>query len=154
MLKEHPWMVTTTFKHDKTTITYDITKPNRSDAVGKVFKLNASGVAVLPDDGDAFDGVITYVDADEITAAYLCGGLRVPIASGATVVRGQRLVAGLGPSSAKGYVKPGPADLTDIGAAPTQAQHNAVRQALNGVKDLRGRVIDFDTTHALVALGI
>ena len=39
-MKEHPFVVTTTLKGDGTTIKYDITKPNRSDAVGKAYKYN------------------------------------------------------------------------------------------------------------------
>ena len=106
-LKEHPFVVTTSIPHDKKTITYDPTAPNRSTAVGKVYKINDDGKAELPADGEAFDGVIIAVDATQITAAYLFGGLRVLLANGETVKRGDTLVAGLGPSSAKGYVKAG-----------------------------------------------
>ena len=166
-LKEHPFLITTSFKHDKKTITYNPTAPNRSTAVGKVFKLNDDGVAELPADGEEFDGVITHVDATQITGAYMFGGLRVPLANGATVARGDKLVAGLGPSSAKGYVKAVPAlslpaDLADVSAAPTQADHNAALAAINSViaevtelSGLKGNgsVIDFDATHALLAFG-
>ena len=117
-LKEHPFVVTTSIPHDKSTIKYDITKKNRSTAVGKVYKINDDGKAELPADGEAFDGVIIAVDDKQITGAYLFGGLRVPLASGATVKRGDKLVAGLGPSNAKGYVKlcrheASPTDLAD-----------------------------------------
>ena len=152
-LKEHPFLVTTSIPHDKLTIKYDITKPNRSTAVGKVYKINADGKAALPADGEEFDGVITAVDDTQITAAYMFGGLRVPIANGETVARGDKLVAGLGPSSAKGYVKAASvADLADVNAAPTQAEHNAVRAALNTLKKGKGSVLEFDTTHALLTM--
>ena len=165
-MKEHPFLVTTSYKHDQSTITYDITKSNRSDAVGKVFKLNADGRAELPGDGEEFDGVITSVDKTHITAAYMFGGLRVPIAEGETVARGNKLVAGLGPSTAKGYVKTVPAlslpeDLDALTAAPTQETHNAVRTAVNSLKGEveelaglkgKGSVIDFDATHALITM--
>ena len=172
-LKEHPFLATTSFKHDKSTITYDITKPNRSTAVGKVYRINEDGVAELPPDGEAFDGVITAVDDTQITGAYLFGGLRVPLASNATVKRGDKLVAGLGPSNAKGYVKAvsAPADLPtdladiaggDVGdAAAIAVVDNAERAQINSVSatvsDLidaakgKGSVINFDTTHALIA---
>ena len=164
-LKEHPFLITTSFKHDKKTITYDPTAPNRSTAVGKVYKLNDDGVAELPADGEAFDGVITHVDDTQITGAYMFGGLRVPIANGATVARGDKLVAGLGPSNAKGYVKALPElslpeDLAEVAAAPTQADHNAVRTAVNSVKGEvaelsglkgKGSVVDVNATHALLA---
>ena len=151
-LKEHPFLATTSFKHDKSTIQYDITKPNRSTAVGKVYRINEDGVAVLPADGEAFDGVITAVDDTQITGAYLFAGLRVPLASKETVKRGDKLVAGLGPSSAKGYVKSASVDdLADVSAVPTQAEHNAVRAAMNTLKKGKGSVIDFDATHALIA---
>ena len=173
-LKEHPFLATTSFKHDKSTITYDITKPNRSTAVGKVYRINEDGVAELPPDGEAFDGVITAVDDTQITGAYLFAGLRVPLASNETVKRGDKLVAGLGPSSAKGYVKavsaPAalPADLADIAgadvgnAANIATADNAERAQINSVsatvEDLidalkgKGSVLAFDTTHALITL--
>ena len=172
-LKEHPFLATTSFKHDKSTITYDITKPNRSTAVGKVYRINEAGVAELPPDGEAFDGVITAVDDTQITGAYLFAGLRVPLASNATVKRGDKLVAGLGPSSAKGYVKavsaPAdlPTDLADIAgsdvadAAAIAVADNAERAQINSVsatvEDIidtlkgKGSVLNFDTTHALIA---
>ena len=173
-LKEHPFVVTTSFPHDKSTITYDTTKPNRSTAVGKVFKLNDDGKAELPADGEEFDGVITAVDDTQITAAYMFGGLRVPIASGETVARGDKLVAGLGPSNAKGYVKAvsAPADLpedlaeiaadTDIDSdTKRRTAMNAARTQINNVSETvgdlvgatkgKGSVIDVDATHALLA---
>lgn len=168
MLKEHPFLVTTTFQGDGDTIKYDITKPNRSDAVGKAFKLNDDGKGELVSNGDEIDGKVISVDDDnKFTAAYMFGGLRLPLGNGATVVRGDKLVGALGPGSAKGYVKSVPdlslpEDLDDVAANPTQAEHNAVREAVNSVKaevaelaDLKGngKVLDFDTTHALVALG-
>lgn len=150
-LKEHPFLVTTSFKHDKTTISYDITKRGRSEALGRVYKLNAEGKAELPEDGEAFDGVITAVDATQITGAYMCGGLRVPLANGATVERGSRLVAGLGANGEKGFVK--------AAVAPTRpddaADANAVRSHLQAVVDAlqgKGYVQEFDTTHALLML--
>ena len=83
-LKEHPFVVTTSIPHDKSTIKYDITKKNRSTAVGRVYRINDDGKAELPADGEEFDGVIIAVDDTQITAAYLFGGLRVPLASGET----------------------------------------------------------------------
>ena len=173
-LKEHPFLATTSFKHDKKTIKYDITAPNRSTAVGKVYKLNADGVAELPADGEEFDGVIIAVDATQITGAYLFGGLRVPLASNETVKRGDRLVAGLGPSNAKGFVKAvsAPADLptdladiaaSDVGnAAGITTAENAGRAQINSVSATvaalvaalkgKGTVLEFDTTHALITL--
>ncbi len=172
-LKEHPFVVTTSIPHDKSTIKYDITKKNRSTAVGRVYRINDDGQAELPADGEEFDGVIIAVDDTQITAAYLFGGLRVPIASNKTVKRGDKLVAGLGPSNAKGYVKavsaPAglPTDLANLEAADidTEAEkltvHNAARTQINSVSatvgDLvdivkgKGSVLEFDTTHALMA---
>lgn len=162
-LKEHPHVVTTSIKHDKETITYDITAKHRSTAVGKVYKINDDGKAELPADGEAFDGVIIAVDATQITGAYICGGLRVPLANGATVKRGDKLVAGLGPSSAKGYVKAValPDDLEAFVAADINTDqekldaYNAARTQLNAVVAAlkgKGSVLEFDTTHALVTL--
>ena len=154
MLKEHPFLVTTTFQGDGDTIKYDITKPNRSDAVGKAFKINANGQGELVEDGDEIEGKVIAVDDDnKFTGAYMFGGLRLPLGTGATVARGDKLVGALGTGSAKGHVKKGePADLADVAAAPTQAEHNAVRQAINALKKAKGQVLEFDTTHALVAM--
>lgn len=162
-LKEHPHVVTTSIRHDKKTIKYDITAKHRSTAVGKVYKINAEGRAELPADGEAFDGVIIAVDETQITGAYLFGGLRVPLASSATVKRGDKLVAGLGPSSAKGYVKAValPTDLAALVAADidTDAEkltaYNAARTQINNVAAAlkgKGSVLEFDTTHALITM--
>ena len=155
MLKEHPFLVTTTFQGDGDTIKYDATKPNRSDAVGKAFKLNADGIGELVEDGDGIEGKVISVDDDhKFTGAYMFGGQRLPLGAGATVARGDKLVGALGAGSAKGYVKGGTlADLADVASTPTQAEHNAVRQTINILKKVKGQVLDFDTTHALVALG-
>lgn len=166
-MKEHPFLVTTTFEGDGTTIKYDATRPNRSDAVGKAFKINASGKGELVGDGDAIEGKVLAVDNDHrFTAAYIFGGLSLPLGSGATVARGDKIVGALGTGSAKGYVKAMSTDLTvpddldDVASTPTQAEHNAVRQAVNSLKDAvetvsgykgKGAVLEFDTTHALVA---
>ena len=61
-IKEHPFVVTTTLRGDGVTIKYDITKPNRSDAVGKAYTINADGKAELAGDGDPIDGKVTHVD--------------------------------------------------------------------------------------------
>ena len=150
-LKEHPHVVTTSIRHDKNTITYDITAKHRSTAVGKVYKINDDGRAELPADGEAFDGVIIAVDDTQITGAYICGGLRVPLGHNQTVARGDKLVAGLGPSSAKGYVKAAvtgtrPADDADAAAVRTAVQ--SLADAAKG----KGSVLEFDTTHALLTL--
>ena len=59
-IKEHPFVVTTTLRGDGLTIKYDITKPNRSDAVGKAYKYNrTTGKAELVADGDEIDGKVT-----------------------------------------------------------------------------------------------
>ena len=148
MLKEHPFLVTTTYQGDGDTIKYDATKPNRSDAVGKAYKLNADGKGELVDDGEEFDGVVTEVDDDhKFTGAYMFGGLRLPLGNGATVVRGDRLVGALGAGSAKGHIKAAPA----IPASP--ADEAALSAAVTNTLKGRGKVKEFDTTHALVALG-
>lgn len=175
-LKEHPHVVTTSIPHDKKTIQYDITAKHRSTAVGKVYKINDDGKAELPADGEAFDGVVIAVDATQITGAYICGGLRVPLASGATVKRGDTLVAGLGPSSAKGYVKavaaltalPADTAVDDVAAgdvdsnAKNAAEQTHTRTYAKGVGTTvgdilaalkgKGSVLEFDTTHALITL--
>ena len=48
-MKEHPFVVTTTFQGDGRTIKYDATKPGRSDAVGKAYKLNGDTAELVAD---------------------------------------------------------------------------------------------------------
>ena len=155
MLKEHPFVLATTFQGDGITIKYDITKPNRSDAVGKGFMIDPiTGICSLVEDGNEIDGKVIEVDDDDkFTGAYMFGGLRFPLGSGATVTRGDKLVGALGPGSAKGYVKAAgdltrPAsDFADLAAATT-----AVQTLVDELKG-KGSVIEFDSTHALVAFG-
>ena len=147
MLKEHPWLVTTTFQGDGDTIKYDITKPNRSDAVGKAFKLNAKGIGELVGDDEEIDGkVIAVDDDDKFTAAYMFGGLRLPLGASATVTRGDKVVGALGAGSAKGHIKGAPA--INAGETTTATLAAAVVAAQKGT----GKVLESDTTHALVAM--
>lgn len=148
MLKEHPFLVTTTFQGDGDTIKYDATKPNRSDAVGKAFKINSDGKGELVGDGDEIEGKVISVDDDhKFTGAYMFGGLRLPLGNGVTVKRGDKVVGALGASSAKGHVKAAPA----IPASPADEAtlSGAVTATLKG----SGKVLQFDTTDALVAMG-
>ena len=165
-IKEHPFLATTTLKGDGVTIKYDVTKPNRSDAVGKAYRMNADGKAELVGDGEEFDGKVTHVDDNHnITAAYLFAGLRLPLGDSATVAKGDKLVGALGPGSAKGYVKAVP-ELTLAGEDLTEAprirrkRSQCVRTAVNSLKTEvetlsglkgKGSVVDFDSIHALVA---
>ena len=165
-LKEHPFLVTTTLDADGVTITYDKTKPNRSDAVGKAYRINSEGKAELVADGDEVDGkVLSVDDNDKITAAYIFGGLRLPLGDGETVARGDRIVGALGADDARGHIKTVPAltlpdDVADVSADPVVADHNALVAAVNSLKTQvetlsglkgKGSVLKTDTTHALVA---
>ena len=175
-IKEHPFVVTTTLRGDGVTIKYDITKPNRSDAVGKAYKYNkTTGKAELVADGDEIDGKVLHVDdKHNITGAYMFGGLILPLGDSQEVARGDKLVGALGPSSAKGYVKAvsTPTALpTDIAAVAAEADIdtdterlaviNADRTQINSVSETvgdlvdtvkgNGKVMDSDTTHALVS---
>lgn len=165
MLKEHPFLVTTTFQGDGSTIKYDATKPNRSDAVGKAFKLNDEGIGELVEDGDEIDGKVISVDDDhKFTAAYMFGGLTLPLGDGETVKRGDKIVGALGASNAKGHIKAStePEALeaivaTDFDTAGEElVVHNAARAQITNIVNARkgkGSVIESDTTHALVAMG-
>ena len=118
--------------------------------------------------GEEFDGKVLDVDDDhKFTAAYMFGGLRLPLGNNATVARGDKVVGALGPGSAKGYIKAVPdlslpADLAEESGAVDLTKHNAIRTAVNSLKGEveelaglkgKGSVIEFDATHALVALG-
>ena len=159
-IKEHPFVVSTTLQGDGVTIKYDVTKPNRSDAVGKAYRMNADGKAELVAAGNEIDGKVLHVDdANNITAAYMFGGLRLPIGDSETVAKGDKLVGALGPSSAKGYVKTAPA-ATALAALVTAdidtdaeklTAYNAARTQISNLAAGKGAVINFDTTDALVS---
>lgn len=177
-LKEHPFVVTSSFTADGDTITYDKNAENRSTAVGKAFTINGDGKAVLVADGDEIIGKVLAVDDDNVmTGAYICGGLRLPLGRDAEVARGDKLVGALGSRSAKGFVKPVPAApeavsadaktdyadtdvtaLTDVDDIinTTNTALNATSTAVNALGAIvnkgRGLVVDFDETDALVAL--
>ena len=152
-LKEHPFQVTTTLQGDGVTIKYDITKPNRSDAVGKAYFYNSSTSQYeLSGTDDPIEGKVIDVDDDhKFTAAYMSGGLKLPLGTNATVAKGDKLV-GAQQGSNKGYVKAAvkptrpSTDLADLTAATTTAQ-----QIIDSQKG-RGYVQDFDTTHVLTPL--
>ena len=177
-LKEHPFVVTSSFTADGTTITYDKNADNRSTAVGKAFTINADGKAELVADGDEVIGKVLAVDDDNVmTGAYICGGLRLPIGDGQTVVRGDQIVGALGEDNAQGYIKSVPAppaavaanskvnyqdadvanntDIDDI-FNTTNSAINRTAVAVNKLGTIvnkgRGLVVDFDTADALVAL--
>jgi hypothetical protein len=167
-MKEHPFMVTRTIQGDGSTIKYDITKKNRSDAVGKAFKINADSKGELVADGDEIEGKVIDVEDDhKFTAAYMFGGLRFPLGDAQTVSKGDRIVGALGAASAKGHVKAASTvaantDLAAVSGAPTEAEHNAVRTAINDIYDDlvtlgasgNGKVLESDTSEALVAFGV
>ena len=153
MLKEHPFLVTTTFQGDGDTIKYDITKPNRSDAVGKAFKINANGIGELVAAGDEIDGKVISVDDDhKFTGAYMFGGLRLPLGSNATVARGDKIVGALGTGNAKGHIAAATTPTRPADAADADAVRTAVQAHADAAKG-QGKVLEFDTTDALVALG-
>lgn len=176
-LKEHPFVVTSSFTADGDTITYDKNAENRSTAVGKAFTINDDGKAALVADGDEIIGKVLAVDDDNVmTGAYICGGLRLPLGKDADVARGNKLVGALGLRNAKGFVKSVPAAPDDVSITDTDytttnfADLAAASTAVDSVVDElgntadavnalgaivnkgRGLVVDFDDTDALVAL--
>ena len=164
-MKEHPFALTTTFQGDGRTIKYDATKPGRSDAVGKAYKLNGDK-AELVADGDEIDGIVIEVDDDhKFTGAYMFGGLLLPIGVNQVVAQGDRLVGALGPNNAKGYVKAAgdaPSALADVAEVDVDTNAeivtvvNAGRTAINALGSEakgKGHVLKVDATHALAAFG-
>ena len=177
-IKEHPFVVTSSFTADGDTITYNKNLENRSTAVGKAFTINADGKAALVADGDEVIGKVLAVDDDNImTGAYICGGLRLPLGKNATVARGDKIVGALGTRNGKGYVKAIPAppeavatdakedyansdvqnnNALDDAINATNTALNTTATAVNSIGEIvnkgRGLVVDFDDTDALVAL--
>ena len=145
-MKENSFFEASTFQGDGTTIKYDATKPNRSDAVGKAYKRNSDGTHSLVEDGDEVAGIVCEVGINNnFTGAYLFGGLLFLIGHNQTVARGDKIVGALGPSSAKGYIK------TATLVQSTDDTIAKVRTALIEERKGRGTVLEFDTTKALVA---
>ena len=177
-MQEHPFIVTSSFKADNDTITYNKNAENRSTAVGKAFTVNADGKAVLVADDDEIVGKVLGVDDDNVmTGAILCAGLRLPLGNSQTVERGDKLVGALGPESAKGYVKAVPAppnavatnarvnyqdsdvsDAANIDDAlnTTNGAINRTAVAVNSLRTIinkgRGLVLNYNEADALVAL--
>lgn len=146
MPKQHPTMVTTTLQGDGVTIKYDATKPNRSDAVGKAYKL-VDGRGVLVADGDEIHGkVLAVEDNQKFTAAYQFGGLNFPLGDSATVSTDKGIVGALDADGNPGFVKAAP----DINAAASDQA--ALVTSINAHLKGKGTVLDFDTENALVAM--
>ena len=151
-MKEHPFVVTTTFDGDGVTIQYDKSKKNRSDAVGKAFRIRADGKAELVPDGEEIDGKVIggMNDKHQFTGAYMSGGLLFPLGDGATVARGNKLVGAANAAGDGGYVKAAP----EIARAADGANAAAVLTAVQNVADNakgKGNVLESDSTHALAS---
>lgn len=157
---EHPVMCAVNIKHDSSTISWAVGARN-DHLIGKVFKIE-DGIAKLPDDGEAFDGVITAVHQNYITGQIWSTGTYVYPAKAVngdvvTIAQNDRLVAGVDASdnNAKGFVKPAP----KFAEVPASFSLTSVRTyvanmlpILEGQYNSSGKALQIETDRILISL--
>lgn len=126
-------ILTATYKIDNSTITYDATKANgaASTMIGKAVTLSAAGTVALAADGDAIEGKLLLVEADNKCTVQVGGYCDLPGGTGASLTLGKKIVGAL-LSSAKGYIR-------EV-ATGTAAE----------LGKCRGRIVDAGTTTAVM----
>lgn len=97
-----------TFLIDASTITFSETAANGSAVVGRAVGLVAGSqnVVELVAAGQAVLGRLQNVAQDGGCAVQIEGECKLPQGSAVDVVRNERIVGALGPSSARGYIGP------------------------------------------------
>lgn len=127
-------ILTTTYKIDNSTITYDATKANgaATTMIGKAVKLSAAGTVALAADGDAIEGKLLLVESDNKCTVQVGGYCDLPGGNGASLTLGKKIVGALNASSAAGYIR-------EV-ATGTAAE----------LGRCRGRIIDAGTTTAVM----
>ena len=95
-----------TFKHDGTIIFDDTAAQGNSDQVGlAVTFATADDTVSLAGNGEAVAGKLVLVKSDGKCTVQIGGYMYLPRATGATLTRGKKIVGGLGPASAEGYIR-------------------------------------------------
>jgi hypothetical protein len=110
---------------DGTTITYDPTYADGSASAGLAVAL-IDGVAETVElcaAGQEVFGRLDHVEADGACAVQIEGECKLPQGNAVTVVRGDRIIGALGPSSARGYI--GPQDGTS-GTTALRSRHEVL----------------------------
>lgn len=100
-------ILTATYVIDNSTIVYDGTKANgaATTMIGKAVTLSADGTVALSADGDAIEGKLILVEADNKCTVQVAGYCDFPGGASATLTRGTAIVGALGAASAKGYIR-------------------------------------------------
>ena len=121
-----------TYAIDNSTITYSATVAGGSSQVGLAVTLSADGTVQLIGDGEALEGKLIEVYADNFAKVQVGGYATLPGGSGAALTRGKTVVGDLGASSAEGYIREvATATAAELGVA-------------------RGRLVEVGTTTAVV----
>lgn len=125
-----------TYKIDNSTITYDATHANGSAQVGLAVTLSANDTVALTQDGNAVEGKLLKVEADNFGLVQVGGFTTMPAGSGATVTRGKAIVGALGAASARGYIR-------EVATA-TAAELGVQRGRIVNNADTTAVVVDLD----------
>jgi hypothetical protein len=96
------------FKIDGTTITFDATQVDGAAGAGLAVGLVAGtqDTVELVAAGQAITGRLDHVEGDGTCAVQIEGECKLPQGNAVDVVRNERIVGALGPSSARGYIGP------------------------------------------------
>jgi hypothetical protein len=124
--------LTVTYKIDGSTITYSATTTNGSAQVGLAVTLSTDDTVGLVGDGEAVEGKLIKVEADNKATVQVGGYMTLPAGNGASLTLGKKIVGALNASSAEGYIR-------EV-ATGTAAELGVCR----------GRIINNDTTTAVV----
>ncbi len=110
----------------------DATTAGGSAQVGLAVTLSADGTVQLIGDGEALEGKLIEVYADNFAKVQVGGYATLPGGSGASLTRGKAVVGDLGAASAEGYIR----EVATATAAELGVQ--------------RGRLVEVGTTTAVV----
>lgn len=121
-----------TYAIDNSTITYSATTAGGSAQAGLAVTLSADGTVGLIGDGEALEGKLIEVYADNFAKVQVGGFCTLPGGSGASLTRGKAVVGDLGSNSAEGYIR----EVATATAAELGVQ--------------RGRLVEVGTATAVV----
>lgn len=93
-----------TYPHDNT-IVYDADAEGGSAQVGLAVTLESNNTISLVGDGEQVEGKLIKVESDGFCVVQVEGEMTLPGGSGATLTAGLKIVGGLGPDSAEGYIQ-------------------------------------------------
>lgn len=124
-----------TFKVDGSTLVYDATQPLgiAAGVVGRAVAMVTGQVdqVRLCGAGDPIVGRLDHIEPDGTAVVQTQGECKLPQGNAVTVVRGNKIVGALGPSSALGFIGPPGADVAGATAAKHRVEDVAVSTAIS-----------------------